>query len=90
MLEQPCAPDEECRNTHGGYDCVPLGCSRGFVLINDVCHDVDECEQNLHSCASNERCQNTNGSFTCEAPRPTPAPTTAEPPQLVCRKGFKV
>lgn len=90
VQQQPCAPDETCRNTPVGYDCIPAGCQRGFVLFNDVCQDVDECEQSLHSCSPHERCQNTNGSFTCEPPRSTLAPTTSEAPKIVCRKGYKV
>ncbi|KAL7297960.1 hypothetical protein TKK_0008977 [Trichogramma kaykai] len=88
--EQPCAPEEVCRNTVAGYDCIPIGCPKGFAMAEDQsCRDVDECRENSHSCAENERCQNTNGSFTCEQPRSTPAPTTAEPPKIYCRKGFK-
>lgn len=90
MNTQACATGEVCRNTLGGYDCIPTGCPRGFTLVNELCRDVDECDQGLHSCAPHERCQNTNGSFTCELPRPTRPPAIVDPPAIVCRKGYKV
>ncbi|XP_014213292.1 fibrillin-2 [Copidosoma floridanum] len=88
--QQPCASGEICRNTPGGYDCIPAGCPRGFDQVGDFCQDIDECELNLHACAPYERCQNTNGSFTCESPRPTRPLSTTEPTKILCRKGFKL
>ncbi|XP_011500132.1 PREDICTED: fibrillin-1 [Ceratosolen solmsi marchali] len=86
---QPCASGEICRNTAGGYDCIPGGCPRGFIPAGDACQDVDECEIGLHSCSTHERCQNTNGSFTCEQPRSKPRTPIIESPNLLCRKGYK-
>ncbi|XP_028694163.2 adhesion G protein-coupled receptor E2 isoform X4 [Macaca mulatta] len=68
-----CGKSSDCRNTEGSYDCV---CNPGYELVSgaktfkneseNMCQDVDECQQNPRLCKSYGTCVNTLGSFTCQ------------------------
>ncbi|XP_055516059.1 hemicentin-1-like [Leucoraja erinacea] len=64
-----CHPDQECRNTEGGYHCLE-SCPRGTIrLPTGTCGDVDECKVGTHMCRYNQKCENTVGRYRCICPR---------------------
>ncbi|XP_060930400.1 fibulin-2-like [Limanda limanda] len=65
-----CHLDELCVNTAGSYICQrPITCPPGYHVNNDICEDINECEQRSHSCGFGFECVNTEGSFRCN-PKP--------------------
>ncbi|XP_059158902.1 mucin-like protein [Physella acuta] len=67
-LSKPCSKGKTCTdltaaqqgNSTVGYVCGP--CPRGYVDVEDLCVDVDECENNS---TCQHTCENTEGSFVC-------------------------
>lgn len=43
----------------------PCDCPPGFVLEDEHCVNVDECQEELHSCDAHASCQDTPGSYIC-------------------------
>uniref|UniRef100_A0A8D8VWK9 Neurogenic locus notch homolog protein 4 n=1 Tax=Cacopsylla melanoneura TaxID=428564 RepID=A0A8D8VWK9_9HEMI len=41
-------------------------CAAGFSLVNNVCQDINECEQN--PCHASAVCKNSPGSYSCSCP----------------------
>ncbi|XP_053281487.1 fibulin-2 [Pleuronectes platessa] len=65
-----CQLDELCVNTAGSYICQrPITCPPGYHINNDICEDINECEQRSHNCGFGFDCVNTEGSFRCN-PKP--------------------
>ncbi|XP_019951696.2 fibulin-2-like isoform X1 [Paralichthys olivaceus] len=65
-----CQLDEHCVNTAGSYICQRLiTCPPGYHINNDICEDINECEQMSHNCGFGFECVNTEGSFRCN-PKP--------------------
>ncbi|KAM9465805.1 latent-transforming growth factor beta-binding protein 1-like [Clarias gariepinus] len=50
-----------CTNTAGSYHC---GCAPGFELLNSVCKDINECDDDM-ICSKNGFCENSIGSYFC-------------------------
>ena len=50
-----------CLNTVGSFKC---GCGNGYKLVNNVCVDINECENS--PCRGNSVCKNSPGGFSCE------------------------
>ncbi|XP_074858282.1 hemicentin-1 isoform X3 [Carettochelys insculpta] len=64
-----CRPDQQCKNTRGGYKCIDL-CPNGMTKVeNGTCIDIDECRDGTHHCRYNQICENTQGSYHCVCPR---------------------
>ncbi|XP_078498867.1 hemicentin-1 [Lissotriton helveticus] len=64
-----CRPDQQCKNTRGGYKCIDL-CPSGMTKAdNGTCIDIDECRDGMHQCRYNQICENTRGSYRCVCPR---------------------
>ncbi|KAJ1172187.1 hypothetical protein NDU88_004037, partial [Pleurodeles waltl] len=64
-----CRPDQQCKNTRGGYKCIDL-CPNGMTKAdNGTCIDIDECRDGMHQCRYNQICENTRGSYRCVCPR---------------------
>ncbi|XP_072224031.1 fibulin-2-like isoform X2 [Leuresthes tenuis] len=65
-----CQFNERCMNTEGSYVCQRLiTCPPGYQINNDICEDINECEQRTHNCEVGFDCVNIEGSFRC---RPKP------------------
>ncbi|XP_035218012.1 fibulin-1-like, partial [Stegodyphus dumicola] len=65
-LDDCTKPDEECRNTIGGYECdfrCPL--MMRYDPNQRKCVDIDECKEIPDACDSTEICRNIIGSFEC-------------------------
>ena len=54
----------QCFNTNGSFICSCLPGYDGNGITS--CHDVNECEEDLHNCTVNTNCVNTDGSYGCE------------------------
>nr|XP_014344645.1 PREDICTED: hemicentin-1 [Latimeria chalumnae] len=64
-----CRPDQQCKNTRGGYKCIDL-CPSGMTKAeNGTCIDINECRDGTHQCRYNQICENTRGSYRCVCPR---------------------
>ncbi|XP_059169369.1 cubilin-like [Physella acuta] len=67
-LNKPCSKGRTCTdltaaqqgNNPVGYECGP--CPTGYQDIEDICVDIDECEDNS---TCDHTCVNTEGSYTC-------------------------
>ena len=63
----PCATEETCVNTIGSYECEYEGsgvyCTKGFMVLDDECIDVDECQVGNGGC--DHGCVNEEGGFKC-------------------------
>lgn len=65
-----CQLNERCVNSAGSYICQRLiTCPAGYQINNDICEDINECEQGSHNCGLGFECVNTEGSFRCN-PKP--------------------
>lgn len=67
-LRNPCARNQKCSNTNGGYRCITsLNCQVGFELNADgnQCVDIDECEKSEAVCGPQQTCKNKPGGYTC-------------------------
>ncbi|XP_062601119.1 latent-transforming growth factor beta-binding protein 1-like, partial [Saccostrea cucullata] len=53
-----------CSNWAGGFDC---SCYEGYSLnISTLsCHNINECEENIHNCSDNATCHDTDGGYSC-------------------------
>ena len=67
----------KCENTVGSYKC---SCGNGYVLENNVCIDIDECDSSLHPldqpCKGESICRNTPGGYTCDCSKIAYDPVT--------------
>ncbi|XP_067846589.1 hemicentin-1 isoform X2 [Heptranchias perlo] len=64
-----CRPDQQCKNTRGGFRCIDL-CPSGMTKTeNGSCVDINECKDGTHQCRYNQVCENTQGSYRCVCPR---------------------
>ncbi|XP_067893515.1 hemicentin-1 isoform X1 [Heterodontus francisci] len=64
-----CRPDQQCKNTRGGFRCIDL-CPSGMTKAeNGSCIDINECKDGTHQCRYNQICENTQGSYRCVCPR---------------------
>ncbi|GCC29770.1 hypothetical protein chiPu_0008212 [Chiloscyllium punctatum] len=64
-----CQPDQQCKNTKGGFRCIDL-CPSGMTKAeNGSCVDINECKDGTHQCRYNQICENTQGSYRCVCPR---------------------
>ncbi|XP_062920094.1 hemicentin-1 isoform X2 [Mobula hypostoma] len=64
-----CRPDQQCKNTRGGFRCIDL-CPSGMTKAeNGSCIDINECKDGTHQCRYNQICENTRGSYRCVCPR---------------------
>ncbi|XP_059503813.1 hemicentin-1 isoform X2 [Stegostoma tigrinum] len=64
-----CQPDQQCKNTRGGFRCIDL-CPSGMTKAeNGSCVDINECRDGTHQCRYNQICENTQGSYRCVCPR---------------------
>ncbi|XP_069798458.1 hemicentin-1 [Narcine bancroftii] len=64
-----CHPDQQCKNTRGGFRCIDL-CPSGMTKAeNGSCIDINECKDGIHQCRYNQICENTHGSYRCICPR---------------------
>ncbi|XP_063783200.1 protein disulfide isomerase CRELD2 [Pseudophryne corroboree] len=80
--KSPCKEDQYCSNTEGSFSCKKCDescsgcsgegadkctdCTAGYVLQDDKCTDINECENSENVCTSeNEDCLNTRGSYKC-------------------------
>ncbi|XP_065674611.1 latent-transforming growth factor beta-binding protein 2 isoform X2 [Hydra vulgaris] len=63
-LQNPCAPNENCTNTIGSYNCF---CDPQFFTITEYneCQDIDECALGKATCPKHSTCQNKIGGYTC-------------------------
>ena len=51
-----------------GYDTADCDCATGFrkdEADEEICKDINECDENTDNCDTNAACSNTSGSFTC-------------------------
>uniref|UniRef100_A0A8C4GLH9 Fibulin 2 n=1 Tax=Dicentrarchus labrax TaxID=13489 RepID=A0A8C4GLH9_DICLA len=70
LSTRACQLNERCVNTAGSYVCQRLiTCPPGHQIKNDICEDINECEQQSHNCGPGFECVNTVGSFRCN-PKP--------------------
>ncbi|XP_017265268.1 fibulin-2 [Kryptolebias marmoratus] len=77
LSPRACQPNERCVNAAGSYACQRLiTCPPGYQINNDICEDINECEQRAHNCGPGFECVNTEGLFRCS-------------PQTLCPAGFK-
>lgn len=60
-----CAPEADCVDTPGFYECV---CKPGYKGDGKACADIDECQAILFDCDANAVCTNTPGGYTCACP----------------------
>ncbi|XP_070804594.1 pro-epidermal growth factor [Pituophis catenifer annectens] len=59
-----CDLNSQCIAHQNGAVCE---CQAGFIIEDQLCHDVDECLLNKEQCNQNwSRCINTEGSYFCE------------------------
>ncbi|XP_063301134.1 protein disulfide isomerase CRELD2 [Pelobates fuscus] len=80
--ESPCKDDKYCLNIEGSFSCRVCdkscsgctgegpencqNCTSGYVLQDDKCTDINECDENEKVCLrANEDCLNTPGSYKC-------------------------
>ncbi|XP_032884067.1 hemicentin-1 isoform X2 [Amblyraja radiata] len=64
-----CRPDQQCKNSRGGFRCIDL-CPSGMTKAeNESCIDINECKDGTHQCRYNQICENTQGSYRCVCPR---------------------
>nr|XP_033816119.1 hemicentin-1 isoform X1 [Geotrypetes seraphini] len=64
-----CRPDQQCKNTRGGFKCMDL-CPKGMTKSeNGSCMDINECRDGTHQCRYNQICENTRGNYRCVCPR---------------------
>ncbi|PIK37581.1 putative cysteine-rich with EGF-like domain protein 2 [Apostichopus japonicus] len=78
----PCAKEQYCENTVGSYTCGNcdiacteclgpgndkcVACRTGFNMVDNTCHDTDECENNPCQNVEHMECSNSPGSYFCE------------------------
>lgn len=101
--ENDCNKESQvCLNTKGSYTCVDkasrITCPPGFKknTANNLCEDIDECAERIHTCKDDERCINEPGSYTCEKTQitkpSTSTTTTTEKPKssspAACQNGY--
>ncbi|XP_015191223.1 PREDICTED: fibrillin-2-like [Polistes dominula] len=61
-----------CVNTPGSYSCLKMvgtkSCPAGFKFdkVSQICKDVDECAERIHSCLETEECRNIAGAYECD------------------------
>lgn len=55
--------NSDCHNTDGSYHC---NCHLGWIMVEDVCEDFDECTYGEYDCGANSQCINTDGGYACE------------------------
>ena len=66
--QDECATDNggcfnaECENKIGSFECH---CNTGFIDINGVCSDIDECSGDVCQFEGSMDCVNTLGSYQC-------------------------
>ncbi|XP_075064984.1 protein disulfide isomerase CRELD2 [Mixophyes fleayi] len=80
--KSPCKENQYCLNSEGSFSCHKCDescsgcsgegadkcteCSTGFVLQDDKCTDINECDNSETVCTSdNEDCLNIPGSYKC-------------------------
>lgn len=78
----PCQKQEYCENNPGSYKCGKcdiacteclgpsndkcVACREGFSMVDNICKDVDECEQDPCGGKEHMKCDNSPGSYFCE------------------------
>lgn len=78
----PCKKEQYCENTAGSYTCSNcdiacteclgpgnekcIACRTGFSMVDNVCRDIDECENNPCMNVEHMECNNSPGSYFCE------------------------
>ncbi|KAL4226739.1 Cysteine-rich with EGF-like domain protein 2 [Mactra antiquata] len=79
----PCDENQYCTNTVGSYHCATchrscLGChgygnnkceecKNGYRKENDICNDINECEEDTTLCSGDKQtCNNVDGSYECQ------------------------
>ncbi|KAL5014215.1 hypothetical protein ScPMuIL_008485 [Solemya velum] len=77
-----CGEGEFCDNSDGSYQCGSCdnscdgctapgptnckACKEGYRQVEDVCKDIDECEENAELCDEKTFCLNFPGSYSCK------------------------
>ncbi|XP_054708894.1 LOW QUALITY PROTEIN: fibulin-1-like [Uloborus diversus] len=59
-------PDEECRNTIGGYECdAKCSATMKFNTAQNKCVEIDVCSEGTHTCKDDETCIPTMDTYIC-------------------------
>ena len=58
---QPEKDVENCRNSHGSYECE---CIKGYKRYDALCEDIDECMTGENDCNNKAECINIPGGVS--------------------------
>ncbi|XP_059158121.1 uncharacterized protein LOC131942326 [Physella acuta] len=78
QVSNQCDNNATCINIYGSFTCT---CKEGYRKSGDVCVDIDECAERLHTCE--QICINTAPFYTCEC---EPGFNKSGPLSNVCNK----